>query len=88
MIKVAEKLTILLTKTKPLIMEKVISCEEQDDLRIVEHLNIQNLPSILENMLSLASTPEEQDILLMSTLAGASACTPVLCRSKRDEDVK
>lgn len=52
-------------------MEKFISCEEQDDLRIVEHLNMSNLPSILQNMVSLASTPEEKDILLMSTLAGA-----------------
>ena len=59
-------------------MEKVISCEEQDDLRIVEHLNMSNLPPIVRNMLSLASTPEEQDILLMATLTGASACVPNL----------
>ena len=59
-------------------MEKFISCEEQDDLRIVEHLDMQNLPTILQNMLSLASTPEEQDILLMSTLTAASACVPKL----------
>ena len=69
-------------------MERFISCEEQDDLRIVEHLNMSNLPPIVRNMLSLASTPEEQDILLMATLTGASACVPMLCRSKRDEDVK
>ena len=56
-------------------MEKFISCEEQDDLRIVEHLNMSNLPSILQNMVSLASTPEEKDILLMSTLAGAGRWT-------------
>lgn len=59
-------------------MEKVISCEEQDDLRIVEHLNMSNLPPIVRNMLSLASTPEEQDILLMATLTGTSACIPNL----------
>ena len=59
-------------------MEKLISCEEQDDLRIVEHLDMQNLPKLLQDMLSLASTPEEQDILLMATLAGASACVPNL----------
>ena len=59
-------------------MEKFISCEEQDDLRIVEHLDTQNLPTILQNMLSLASAPEEKDILLMSTLAAASACVPKL----------
>ena len=59
-------------------MKKVLSCEEQDDLRIVEHLDMQNLPTILQNMLSLASTPEEKDILLMSTLAAASVCVPKL----------
>lgn len=59
-------------------MEKFISCEEQDNLRIVEHLDMQNLPKMLQDMLSLASTPEEQDILLMSTLTGASACVPKL----------
>ncbi len=69
-------------------MERFISCEEQDDLRIVEHLDMHNLPKMLQDMLSLASTKEEQDILLMATLTGASACIPVLCRSKQDEDVK
>ena len=52
--------------------------EEQANLRIVEHLNIQNLPKPLQEMLSLASTPEEQDILLMATLTAASACVPNL----------
>ena len=57
-------------------MEKIISCEEQDDLRIVEHLDKRNLPKQLQQMLSLAATPEEKDILLMATLAAASACIP------------
>ena len=59
-------------------MEKinVLNCEEQENLRIVEHLNMQNLPQPLQTMLSLASTPEEQDILLMATLTAASACVP------------
>lgn len=57
-------------------MEKIISCEEQDDLRIVEHLDMHNLPKQLQQMLSLAATPEEKDILLMATLAAASACVP------------
>ena len=48
------------------------------DLRIVEHLDVQNLPESLQQMLSLASTPEEQDIILMATLAAASACVPNL----------
>ena len=59
-------------------MEKIISCEEQDNLRIVEHLDMHNLPKQLQQMLSLAATPEEQDILLMATLAAASACIPNL----------
>ncbi len=47
------------------------------DLRIVEHLDVQKLPESLHQMLSLASTPEEQDIILMATLAAASAGIPV-----------
>lgn len=52
--------------------------EGQEDLRIVEHLDMQKLPESVQQMLSLASTPEEQDILLMATLAAASACVPNL----------
>jgi hypothetical protein len=52
--------------------------EEQVDLRIVEHLDMQNLPGSLQTMLSLAKTEEEKDMLLMATLAAASACVPNL----------
>ncbi len=52
--------------------------EEQVDLRIVEHLDMQNLPDSIKNMLSLARTEEEKDILLIATLAAASACVPNL----------
>lgn len=52
--------------------------EGREDLRIVEHLDMQKLPESVQQMLSLASTPEEQDILLMATLAAASACVPNL----------
>ena len=52
--------------------------EGQEDFRIVEHLDMHKLPESVQQMLSLASTPEEQDILLMATLAGASACVPNL----------
>ena len=48
------------------------------DLRIVEHLDVQKLPESVQQMISLASTPEEQDIILMATLAAASACVPNL----------
>ena len=52
--------------------------EEQVDLRIVEHLDMQNLPESLQTMLSLAKTDQEKDMLLMATLAAASACVPNL----------
>lgn len=50
--------------------------EEQENLRIVEHLDMQKLPESVQQMISLASTPEERDIILMATLAAASACVP------------
>ena len=53
-------------------------CEEQENLRIVEQIDMQNLPESVQQMVSLASTPEEQDIILMATLAAASACMPNL----------
>ena len=59
-------------------MEKMKLKEDEANLRIVEHLDMHNLPKMLQDMLSLASTPEEQDILLMATLTGASACVPNL----------
>ena len=52
--------------------------EGQEDLRIVEHLDMHKLPESVQQMISLASTPEEQDIILMATLAAASACMPNL----------
>lgn len=55
-----------------------ILCEEQANLRIVENLDMQNLPQPIQQMLSLATTPEEQDILMMATLTAASACVPNL----------
>ena len=61
-------------------MKKIdlLNYEEQENLRIVEHLEMHNLPEPIQRMLSLASMPEEQDILLMATLAAASACMPNL----------
>ena len=59
-------------------IQNLTKMEGQEDLRIVEHLDMQKLPESVQQMLSLASTPEEQDILLMATLAAASACVPNL----------
>ena len=59
-------------------LKNLNSMEEQENLRIVEHLDMQKLPESIQQMVSLASTPEEQDIILMATLAAASACVPNL----------
>jgi len=59
-------------------IKNLSSMEAQADLRIVEHLDMQQLPQSLQQMVSLASTPEEQDIILMATLAATSACVPNL----------
>lgn len=61
-------------------MEKmnVLKQEEQEDLCIVRNLDMHKLPESMQQMLSMASTPEEQDILLMATLTAASACVPNL----------
>ena len=50
--------------------------EEREDLRIVNKLDMHKLPDSIQHMLSLATTPEEQDILLLSTLTAMSACVP------------
>ena len=52
--------------------------EEQVNLRIVQHLDRDSLPRLVQEMLSLASTPAELDILLLSMLTAASACMPKL----------
>ncbi len=52
--------------------------EVQEDLRIAEHLDMQKLPESIQQMISLAATPEERDIILMATLTAASACVPNL----------
>ena len=59
-------------------IQNLIKTEEQEDLRIVEHLDCSSLPESVQQMISLATTPEEQDIILMATLAAASACVPNL----------
>ena len=52
--------------------------EVQEDLRIAEHLDMQKLPESIQQMIGLAATPEERDIILMATLTAASACAPNL----------
>ena len=52
--------------------------KEENDLRIVEFLNKETLPEPLQQMLTLAATAEERDMLLMATLTAASSCLPNL----------
>ncbi|MBP5642418.1 MAG: hypothetical protein J6W92_05075 [Paludibacteraceae bacterium] len=60
-------------------MEKINSMEEQEALRIVEHLDMQKLPESLQQMISLASTPEEQDIILMVSIKkSVDACDAIV----------
>ena len=64
--------------TLPAAPVSVQDSQDQDDLHIVEYLNQDNLPELLRLMLSQASTPAEQDMLLMSTLTATSAVLPNL----------
>ena len=60
-------------------IEKVNSLpEEQANLHIVENMDVNNLPELLKNVLSLAQTPAEQDMLLMATLSACSSVMPNL----------
>lgn len=49
--------------------------EEQANLHIVENMDVNNLPELMKSVLSLAHTPAEKDMLLMS---GLTACSSVL----------
>ena len=43
-------------------MEKINSMEEQGNLRIVENMDVNNLPELMKSVLSLAHTPAEKDM--------------------------
>ena len=52
--------------------------EEQANLRIVENMDVNNLPELMQSVLSLANTPAEKDMLLMSALTACSSVLPNL----------
>ena len=52
--------------------------EEQANLHIVENMDVNNLPELLKSVLSLAHTPAEKDMLLMSALTACSSVLPNL----------
>ena len=61
-------------------MERIhsVSMEEQANLHIVQNMNENNLPQLLQSVLSLANTPAEKDMLLMSALTACSSVMPNL----------
>ena len=62
-------------------IQNLNSSEEQGNLRIVENMNENNLPELMKNVLSLAHTPAEKDMLLMSALVACGSVMPNLyCR--------
>ena len=59
-------------------IEKLQNSEEQGNLHIVENMDVNNLPEIMKSVLSLAHTPAEKDMLLMSALTACSSGLPNL----------
>ena len=59
-------------------IQNLNSMEEQVNLRIVENMDVNNLPELMQSVLSLANTPAEKDMLLMSALTACSSVLPNL----------
>ena len=59
-------------------IQNLNSSEEQENLRIVENMDVNNLPELMQNVLSLANTPAEKDMLLMSALVACGSVMPNL----------
>jgi hypothetical protein len=59
-------------------IENLNSLEEQANLRIVENMDVQNLPQLMQKVLSLAKTPAEKDMLLLSSLVACGSVMPNL----------
>lgn len=59
-------------------IENLNPMEEQANLRIVENMDVNNLPELMKNVLSLAHTPAEKDMLLMSALTACGSVMPNL----------
>ena len=59
-------------------IQNLNSSEEQVNLHIVENMDVNNLPELMKSVLSLAHTPAEKDMLLMSALTACSSVLPNL----------
>lgn len=62
-------------------IQNLANPEEQGNLRIVENMDVNNLPEMMQNVLALANTSAEKDMLLMSALVACGSVMPNLyCR--------
>ena len=59
-------------------IENLNSMEEQANFHIVENMDVNNLPEIMQTVLTLAHTPAEKDMLLMSALVACGSVMPNL----------
>ena len=59
-------------------IQSLQTSEEQANLHIVENMDVNNLPQLMQSVLSLAQTPAEKDMLLMSALTACSSVLPNL----------
>ena len=55
-----------------------LNSEEQANLRIVQNMDATNLPPFMQTVLSLAHTPAEKDMLLLSALTACGSAMPNL----------
>ena len=49
---------------------------EENDLHIAKHISPESLPAIIRPILSLAQSPAEKDMLLLSLLTASGSCMP------------
>ena len=59
-------------------MENLNSMNSETDLHISTHLNEAELPAMIQSVLSLAQTPAEKDMLLLSALTACGSAMPNL----------
>lgn len=60
-------------------MNNFVLKSEQDDLLISPYLRHDTLPQVLREVLTVANTDDQRDMLLLSSLTSVSAVLPNLC---------
>ena len=59
-------------------MNNIQNLSPETDLHICSHIEQESLPAMLQPLMSLAQSPAEQDMLLLSLLTAAGSCMPNL----------